>query len=150
MPKRKQTFEFGSRIAPGDTETETVPVPEDATVEEVMVRFYRGPELHLGVEPFVREVEDNDRKEDEPLVTVTGRDWIVGDDDRRYFYTDQPVERDDLVGFRAHNMTDELDADQQFSYDYVGAITVDYRGGTSSLFGEVASGLSDAVTGVLP
>jgi hypothetical protein len=138
---RKETFEFSSSVAPGDTETETVVLDEDATVEEIVVRWYRGPELYLGIMPFVESVEDADRTEREDLISVHGRDFLVGENDREPYHVDAPVEKHDELGVEVTNTTDQLAAEHQFDYDYRCKITVDYRGGTSRWIPSVLQGV---------
>lgn len=141
MTNRKETKRFSDSVSPGSTVTETHTLDADATVEEVVVRFYRGPELRLEVDPFTETVEDDDRRERQSLVDVFGRDVIVGDADHWSFDTDVPVERNDEIGVEVHNATGDLPDDQQFAYDYVVDITLDYEGGTSRFLPSFLSGV---------
>lgn len=141
MTKRKETIRFSSSVAPGITETETMVLAEDATVEQVDVRFYRGPELYLEVLPFVQEGLDSERVEREPLVEVFGRTAVIGDSDHFVFQTDVPVRQEEILGVEVANTTDQLADDQQHSYDYIVDITVDYEGGTSRWLPSFLSGV---------
>ncbi len=75
-----------------------------------------------------------------PGSTVT-ETHIVGDADHWSFDTDVPVERNDEIGVEVHNATGDLPDDQQFAYDYVVDITLDYEGGTSRFLPSFLSGV---------
>ena len=100
---RRADKRFDPDIPEGETVTETFELPYHATIENVSVRFYPGPQLTLEVLPF-RETPDGDRL---PLVDVIGeRDTLVGDDDSFTFDVSEPVRRGDTIGVMFENNGD--------------------------------------------
>lgn len=138
----QETVRFSGSVAAGDVEEHTMQMEQDATVEEVTVRFYRGPELALEIEPFAK-VGEQGRRDRKSLVDLVGRNVIVGDAETLAFLTRQPVEREEVVGVEVRNTTDEGDG---YAYDFAVDVTLDYGGGTGS---GVVAALKEAFTGVL-
>lgn len=128
-------------VAPGDTETWTWELDQDATVEEVAVRFYPGPQLDLHVIPFA-EVNGPSGTRRRRLVNFAEEDqakeYIDGNDERLTYDVSQPVERTEVVGVEVENL------DDQHKYDCAMDVTVDYEGGTNRWF----ASLADRIRGV--
>lgn len=138
MANSKETFEFGSNVSGDSSETETTTIEKDCTVYRVDVRWYRGPALGLVLNPFV-DRGDGHRQEREDLVSVHGRDGLVGDNDQRTYYVDVPVERTEQIGVKATNQWDPANWDFPVDFDFNCRLHVDYEGGTeSSVFGRLA------------
>lgn len=120
---------------PESSITLTKEVEEDATVEEVTVRIYRGAELALHIEPFVK--RDGRRF---GLVEFFGKEYIDGDGDFFEFKTSEGVEEADLVGVDVEN-TAPTGTEQNLTYDFAVDMTLDREGGTeratTSLFDQL-------------
>ncbi|WP_092894104.1 hypothetical protein [Halopelagius inordinatus] len=112
---------FSGTVNADDQETETFAVKQDATIEQVTVRFYQGPRLDLEVFPFVEDEEGRRRS----LIEVYGRDAIVGDNDIFPFAVSEPVRREDVVGVEVTNN------DTEHAYAYTVDVTLEREGGVS-------------------
>lgn len=139
--EQRDSFRFAGRCDPDSTETLTVEMQDDATVEDVGVRIYQGPRLDLQIFPFV-EVDSTgagvDRKAlinfpDDP----EAKDYIDGNDDDFGFDVSRAVERDEKIGVEVEN------TDTEHAYDYTVDVIVDYEGGSSRPF----AGVVDTVSG---
>jgi hypothetical protein len=126
----QRSIRFSESVDPDSSITLTKEVEEDATVEQLDVRIYRGAELALRVTPFVK--RDNRRFE---LVEFRGKDYIDGDGDFWEFSVSEAVETEDQIGVEVENVDDE------YLFDFAVNMTVDREGGTarplSSLFDTV-------------
>lgn len=119
---KQDSVRFSETVEPGDTQVLTYELSAPARVEELRVRTYRGAELDLELYPFVERSEGRR----EPLVTLMGRDKIVGDSDHFEFPISVPVDEPQKIGVAAEHTGDE------FPLDYQVTAVLDYRGGTSS------------------
>lgn len=122
----RKSHRFSNSVASNDTETETATVKEDATVEQVTVRFYPGARLDLHVQPFIRKQRTPSRTERVDLVELHGKDYIDGNDDLWVFSVSKTVEEDDEIGVEVENVdTDGND------YNFVTDIELDRAGGAN-------------------
>ncbi|MFD0591149.1 hypothetical protein ACFQZE_24425 [Paenibacillus sp. GCM10027627] len=123
----RETISFRATVAPGATIILQERVKAPGTVETVNVRFYRGQQLALRVNPYIE--HKGRRTENVITYAETTRKWLSGDDD--YFNYDVvfTVDYDDYVKVWAYN-TDPANA-----YDVVVDITIDYFGGTNRVVG---------------
>ena len=133
----RESHRFASQVAGGGSEEHTHKMQEDATVEQVTVRFYPGPRRDLHITPFV-ERESTRRKDRQDLVELHGKDYIDGDNDLWVFDVSHEVEKGDTIGVHADNVEPDHD------YDFICDVAVDYAGGTSR-FG----GLLDRLRGLI-
>jgi len=115
-----RSVRFADQVAPGESVTLTKTVENAATVEDVTIRIYRGAELALQVEPFVKR---NNRRF--PLIDFHGKDHVDGDGDFFEFPVSESISVDDKIGVEATNVADDYAFD--FSTDFV----VDRAGGTN-------------------
>lgn len=118
----RDNLRFAERVGPGSTETLTYEVNDDATIEEVDVRIYRGAELALNIFPYVRLGGDDASKT--PLLTLVGKQHIDGDDDTFEFNLAEAVTPGDEIGVDVTNTSTE------FGYDFVVDMDLDRAGGT--------------------
>lgn len=118
MSDRMESKRFSETVPPGEGVTLTTSLDYEATVEEVRVRFYRGPELDLEVLPFKKSGRDR-----LSLVDLLGREVVVGDDDYFEFQVSEPVESGDTIGIEVTNTSDE------YAYDATVDIVLDQAGG---------------------
>lgn len=114
-----RSIRFAESVDPGSTVTLTKSVEEAASVEEVAVRIYRGAELALQVQPFVKR---NDRRFE--LVEYHGKDYVDGDGDFWEFTVSEGVEKDDVVGVEVENISPD------YAYDFACHLKMDREGGT--------------------
>jgi hypothetical protein len=120
MFSRQSTKRFSATVPPGETRVLTSTIQEPATVEQVNIRFYQGPELDLLVDPFRQ--RQNDRM---TLVETNGRESIVGDADRFVFHVSEQLHADDEIGVRVENTSTE------YEYDFQTDMIIEYAGGVS-------------------
>jgi len=137
----KETKRFSGRVDPQDSVDESIVLDYDATIEEVRVRFYPGPQLDLEVLPYRRSGRSGDRK---GLVDLVGRPWIVGDNDSWSFDISEPITEGDEIGVKVRNQA-ATGTDQDLAYDYTVDIVVDGAGGTSRVLGTIADAIGDTV-----
>jgi len=124
---RKETKRFSDSIDPGTTWEETTSLNYDATIEQVDIRFYNGPEGSLKVLPFRK--RGNDKL---PLVDLYGRPWITGNADYWRFSVSESIEEGDVIGVEVVNESDQADPDGNgWSYDATIDITLDQQNGAS-------------------
>lgn len=125
MPQldRRVSRRFSTTVAGGADDELTLEVEEDATVEEMRIRFYPGPLLDLELRPFI-ETEQGRRRD---LVTIEGRDTIVGDDDYFRFRISEEIETSDLLGVEYTNK------DSSNSYDFVVDFDLERAGGAQRI-----------------
>lgn len=120
---------FSTDVASDDSEEVTADVKADATVEQITIRFYRGPRLDLGVKPYVERKVREDRSRRIPVVDLHGSEFVRGDDDTWVFHVSQEVEEGDVIGVEAVN------EDQNgHRYDFVCDFEIDRAGGSSRPF----------------
>jgi hypothetical protein len=129
--KRQDSIRFSETIPPGESKTLSYELPDDARIEEVSVRMYRGAELDLEVFPFL-EREEGRR---EPLVTFRGREVVVGDNDHFDFLISQPVRESDEIGIEAEHTGSDFQLDVQVT------MVLDYRNGSGSTLSSFLGGL---------
>lgn len=128
----QETIRFSTSVAAGESKTLTKRMEADATVEEVEVRFYRGPELAVSVEPFRLKGDLHGSQERRSLVELVGRDVIVGDADNFPFDVGaEPVERNEAIGVEFVNNA-EPDPELSLEYDVHVDMTIDKEGGVTS------------------
>jgi hypothetical protein len=123
----RESVRFSEDVAPDSSVTLTYEVPEDATVEQLRVRIYRGAELDLEVEPFIDRSRDTRREQREPLVTYRGREFIVGDGDEFVFPLSLDVQEGEVLAVEVRNQ------DGTYSYDFSVDLELEYAGGTSRI-----------------
>lgn len=130
----QETIRFSTSVAAGESKTLTKRMEADATVEEVEVRFYRGPELAVSVEPYRLKGDPHGSQERRSLVELVGRDVIVGDADVFQFEVGgEEVERTEKIGVEfVNNAETEPEDDVNLDYDVHVDITVDKEGGVTS------------------
>jgi hypothetical protein len=116
---RRVSRRFSATANPGEKDELTHEVTADATVEQLDVRFYRGPQLDLEIRPRI-ETEDGRRVD---LVDLIGRNVIVGDDDHFRFYPSEQVREGDLLVVEFEN------TDSTWTYDVTVDMTLDRLGG---------------------
>jgi len=128
MAKNKQPIRFATDVAPGNDEPTvlTREVKADATIEQMTVRFYRGPELALRVTPRV--IDDQGDGQPEPLVDVIGDDAIVGDGDVWTYPLAEPVADGDIIEVEIEN-TAEPQPDVDLTYTPIIEMDLDREGG---------------------
>jgi hypothetical protein len=117
---RQTTARFSTTVPPDTTRTLTKTIERDATAEQLMIRFYQGPELALEVKP-TRERQ----AESLPLIDLYGREVVVGDNDVFNFSVAEPLEEGDELAVEVTN------TDSEYSYDVSVDIVIDYAGGTA-------------------
>jgi hypothetical protein len=120
MFSRQSTKRFSATVPPGETRELTTGMQEPATVEQLNIRFYQGPELDLLVDPFRQ--RKNDRMK---LVDLNGREAIVGNADRFEFHLSEQLHADDEIGVRVENKSTE------YEYDFQTDMIIEYAGGVS-------------------
>jgi hypothetical protein len=125
MNLNKESYRFAAKVPAntGWSETDTLRVAGDGTVERVRVRIYIGAQLDLKLRVWLR--RKNGGKVDEPLIKfVKGmKDYIDGDDDDFSFEIGVPVYLDDEIVVEYKN-DDPLNA-----YDFSVDVEIDYAGG---------------------
>jgi hypothetical protein len=119
----RDNLRFADSVDPDDSLTLTHEMEEPATIEQLMVRIYRGAELDLQVVPFVKQGGDDGSRH--PVVTLRGKDYIDGDGDKWQFSAVEQVQPGDLVGVEVTNTNSE------FAYDFASDFTIDRAGGTT-------------------
>ena len=143
MVKNKQPLRFQTDVGPGESATLTREVAADATIEQMTIRFYRGPALTLEVYPRV--IDDQGDGQPEPLVDVSnGTDTegaIVGDGDRWEYPLSEPVADGDIIEVEIDN-TAEKDPDVDLTYHPIIEMDLDREGGLSRPFETVADAVS--------
>lgn len=150
MSNQKDTLVFSGNVGGLSTETETTTLDADATVEEVRVRWWRGPELGLEIEPYVETERGPDSVDRQTLVELVGRDALVGDDDYITLkVSGVPVADDETIGVDVTNTWDPAAHDFAVDYDYRVEVDVDYAGGTERTALAALDGLASRVRGVL-
>lgn len=117
--ERQDSVRFSGTVEPGKKEELTYDISKGARVEELRVRIYRGAELDLEVFPFI----ERGAGRREPLVTLAGREAIVGDADFFEFPVSVPVDEPQKVGVEAKHVGSE------FPLDYQVTMVLDYEGG---------------------
>ena len=118
MFSRQASKRFAEEVPPNSTVETTTKIDEPATVEQIQIRFYQGPELDLALLPY------RERQGDKvPLVDLYGREQIVGDNDTFVFPISEQLHSDDVLGVEATNSNPE------YSYDFSVDMTVDRAGG---------------------
>ena len=126
MATNKKPIRFATNVAAGETKTLTRTIDEPATVEQLVVRFYQGPELAVQVTP--RRIPDNGEGRPQEMVEVIGKDWIDGDGDKWPFDLSEPVEKGDVLEVEIQN-TAEPDPNVDLSYDISVDMSLDREGG---------------------
>lgn len=107
-------------------------VKSDGTVEEVRVRFYRGQQLALQVDPIV--FHKGNKREDLIYYAQGTHNYLAGDDDYFVYPVVVPVEADDYVSVMVSN------TDPANTYTMCVDIILDYYGGKDRIVGGVIHG----------
>lgn len=145
MVKNKQPLRFQTDVGPGESATLTREVEADATIEQMTVRFYRGPELAVEVVPKV--IDDQGDGQPEPLVDIINdsdtEGAIVGDGDKWLYPLAEPVADGDVIEVEIEN-TAESDPDVDLTYHPIIEMDLDREGGLARPFETVR----DAVGGL--
>lgn len=126
---RRETAHLQAEVAAGTTSwTDAVEfdVPEDATVEKVVVWHTPGSESALRTRP--RRVEQN-RRYDLPEYAENGEDFITGEPEGAEFLTNESVEAGQQIVIEAKN------TNTSYAYRFAIRVTFDYAGGTSRFLG---------------
>jgi len=118
---------FSTRAAPGEKDDLAIEIVEDATVEEVTVRFYPGPQLDLEIRPFVEPDEGNRVS----IIDLVGRQNIIGDDDVFEFHVSEAIERGDVIGVEYNN------TDPDNGYDVIVDMEIERAGGVKRIMDTV-------------
>lgn len=142
MTTSKRPIRFRSTVDPGESNVLTTTVEEDATIEHLNIRFWRGPELALQVIP--RRIPDNGNGRPQDLVDVIGEDYIDGDNDHWDYPLAEPVEEGDVLEVEVVN-TAEPDPGADLTFDSVVEMDLDRKGGLSRPF----EGVLSTIKGVL-
>ena len=116
-----EAVSFAERVAPNSETELAYEVSGDATVEQLLIRFYPGQQLDLIVDIYIRE-KGGERKR--PVVNTPGDSSFVGDDDTYEFNLSKPVSEGEELVVVAEN------TDPQYAYDVRVNAEVDYRGGS--------------------
>lgn len=132
---------FSTDVSPGESKTLTRTIDEPATIEEIVVRFYQGPELAVRVYP--RRIPDNGNGTPQDLVDYHGKEWIDGDGDKWRFPLSQPVEKNDVIEVEIEN-TANSDPDVDLTYDVAVHMPLDRHNGAV----RAVESLFDRVSGV--
>jgi len=105
----------------GEIGFESYKVEQDATIESITVRFYKGAELLVEVLPYIAGFQERRRK------LIDGADIIKGDDDELKFKTSMPVLKGESIVMQYQNN----EPNDTTGYDhYVWMdIELDYMGG---------------------
>lgn len=126
----RRSVRFAEHVNAASTITLTKTVEQDATVEKLTVRIYRGAELALQLEPFVK----RDGREF-ALVEHQGKQYIDGDGDFFEFPVSESVETDDEVGVRVTNEAAD------YGYSFALDVVLDREGGTARSLTSFIGGL---------
>jgi hypothetical protein len=118
--ENRRSVRFAEHVDPDSTVTLTKQIEEDATVEQLTVRVYRGAELALQVYPFVK--REGRRF---PLIDFNGKSFVDGEGDKWQFDVSESVETDDLVGVEVTNTATD------YGYDFSTDVSLDRAGGSS-------------------
>jgi len=117
----RKSLHFSRNVGAGASGESKYDVRHDATVEEVLTRFYPGQELDLHVELYLEKADSGNRI---PLVELAGnKGYIAGDDDRFRFNPTVSIEKEDTLVI----VYDNNDATN--AYDYTINIDLDRVGG---------------------
>lgn len=121
----KRPLRFGTTIGPGEIDHISHEVEEPATIEDMTIRFYQGPELAVRVRP--RRIRTNSPKD---LVTYRGKQFIDGDGDKWEYDVSEPVEQGDEIEVEIENVADP-DPEVDLTYDVTVEMHLDREGGAS-------------------
>lgn len=129
---KKEVIVFRKNVPPNSKGRIMERVKDNGTIEKLMLRFYMGQELKLGVWPYIK----HNGNKIESMVTIAGdetRDnlYLTGDDDQLVFDVVIPVYYDDEIIVEYENTSSE------YEYNLVCDITIDYYLGTDRIVGGV-------------
>ena len=116
---------FAESVDPDSSVTLSYELPQDATIEEVTVRIYRGAELDLHVTPWHNPAGGRDVQE--PLITFEGKEYIDGDGDHWEFPLSDGVKEGDTIGVTIDNVSSGSDG---YTLDAAADFVVDRAGGS--------------------
>jgi hypothetical protein len=118
---RKRALAFSTTVPAGETEEETFELTNDATIEDLRVRFYPGQELSLQIQVYLLK-KDQDKKID--LVEYPGdKKHLSGNDDYFEFDLSKKAKKGDKIVIKSEN------TDSQYAYDYKANMSVEEAGG---------------------
>jgi hypothetical protein len=121
---KKEVIVFRHDLAPGAKVTLSERVKGKGTIESVRVRFYKGQQLALEVNPYAKHTRN--RKED--LLTYAsngGKKVLAGDDDQNEYPSVVTVDIDDEVCVDAYN------SDATYTYTVAVDVVIDYYAGNN-------------------
>ncbi len=99
----RSSVRFAGEVDPGDTETLEYDLPEAATVTELRIRIYEGPQLDLHITPYAERGDPESRRDRTPLITTVGKDYVDGEDDDWVFHVNEDLDRLDSLVIEAEN-----------------------------------------------
>jgi hypothetical protein len=120
----RDSVRFAERVDPDDSISLSYEVVEDATIEEMRVRIYPGPEHDLRIFPYVDRGK-GERSRREELVEFRGKEYIDGNGDHFKFPISVDVEEEQTIGVDVENL------EVEYAYDFVVDFDLDHAGGTS-------------------
>lgn len=127
MTQSIKPLRFASNVSAGNSEELTYDVAEPATIENLEIRFYRGPEYELEIRPLVVPEGDGHAKS---LVETIGQSYIAGDNDVFQFSPSEQVNKGDTIRVEIDN-TATPDPNLNLSYDGVVHMQLDRMGGSN-------------------
>lgn len=139
MSTNKKAVRFEANVSPGESLALTREIDEPATVEQCIVRFYRGPELAVQVRPL--RIPDNGNGRPQPLVDIVGSESIIGDGDKWIFDVSEPVEKGDVLEMQVENTATD-DPQLDLTYTVVIDLSLDREGGVLRPFRNAVDNLS--------
>ena len=122
----KKAVRFATTVNAGESKTLTRTIEKPATIEDLSVRFYQGPELDVHVTPEI--VRDNGDGEPRPLVDLNGKDHIDGDGDLWQFDVSEAADRGDVIEVEIANVAN-ADPELNLEYDVTVDMTLDRQWG---------------------
>lgn len=123
----KRPLRFATAIGPGESERLEHEVEEPATIEDMTIRFYQGPELAVRARP--RRIRHNSPK---PLIEYLGKSYVDGDGDKWEFDVSEPVKKGDVIEVEIDNVADP-DPELNLTYDVTIDMHLDREGGESRI-----------------
>lgn len=144
MGNKFKSVDLSGLISSNSTEIFVKEMRSDASLEELMVRLYDGPEGQLEVYPFIwgkdpNEYDDIDDKR-RFIEFVGNKKYIYGNSDIFEYELDDSIRSGYYVGIKVVNDTD-------YDYDVRSILKIDYRGGVSTMK-DKAHGLLQKFKGV--
>lgn len=131
---------FAENVDGGGSVTLTTEMDTAATIEEVRVRIYNGPEWDLHISPFVQIGGDDAPRTD--LINYQGKDYVDGNADHFKFPVSESVTPGDVVGVDVENV------EEDWAYDFSVDMDIEYLHGSERVESTVSRFLGK-LSGVL-